>query len=67
VNPGAIKYYNGLIDGLVAKNMTPFVTLFHWDLPQTLQDEYNGFLNKTIVYVVDAMSLIKNDNNIFLH
>jgi myrosinase len=49
VNPGAIKYYNGLIDGLVAKNMTPFVTLFHWDLPQTLQDEYNGFLNKTIV------------------
>lgn len=27
----------------------PFVTLFHWDLPQTLEDEYGGFLSSRIV------------------
>ncbi|XP_016646998.1 PREDICTED: beta-glucosidase 12-like [Prunus mume] len=29
--------------------LTPFVTLFHWDLPQTLEDEYGGFLSPHIV------------------
>lgn len=27
----------------------PFVTIFHWDVPQTLEDEYGGFLNRRIV------------------
>ncbi|KAJ4876808.1 Myrosinase 1 [Raphanus sativus] len=49
VNKGGLEYYHKLIDGLIAKNVTPFVTLFHWDLPQTLQDEYEGFLNRTII------------------
>nr|VDD28825.1 unnamed protein product [Brassica oleracea] len=49
VNKGGIEYYHKLLDGLIAKNITPFVTLFHWDLPQTLQDEYEGFLNRTVI------------------
>ena len=27
----------------------PFVTLFHWDTPQALEDEYGGFLSQMIV------------------
>ncbi|KAG7551947.1 Glycoside hydrolase family 1 [Arabidopsis thaliana x Arabidopsis arenosa] len=49
VNEGGVKYYNRLIDNMIERNITPFVTLFHWDLPQTLQDEYNGFLNRSII------------------
>ena len=57
VNKGGIEYYHKLLDGLIAKNITPFVTLYHWDLPQTLQDEYEGFLNRTVMYVICAAFL----------
>ncbi|KAL0792418.1 hypothetical protein Bca101_063795 [Brassica carinata] len=49
VNQGGLDYYHQLIDALLEKNITPFVTLFHWDLPQTLQDEYEGFLDRQII------------------
>ncbi|KAK7827233.1 raucaffricine-o-beta-d-glucosidase [Quercus suber] len=33
----------------VLPSIHPFITLFHWDLPQALEDEYGGFLSPHIV------------------
>ncbi|CAI8616317.1 unnamed protein product [Vicia faba] len=49
VNREGINYYNNLIDELLANGLQPYVTIFHWDVPQALEDEYGGFLSRHIV------------------
>ena len=38
VNPLGLDFYDRLIDALLARGITPWITLFHWDLPQGLED-----------------------------
>jgi beta-glucosidase len=38
LNPLGLDYYERVVDALLAANIRPFVTLYHWDLPQALQD-----------------------------
>jgi beta-glucosidase len=38
VNPKGIDFYHRLLDALLANGIEPWVTMFHWDLPQALED-----------------------------
>ncbi|KAB5533685.1 hypothetical protein DKX38_016771 [Salix brachista] len=49
VNPYGIQFYNNVINETIKRGLEPFVTIFHWDSPQALEDKYEGFLNGQIV------------------
>ncbi|XP_020244353.1 beta-glucosidase 6 [Asparagus officinalis] len=61
VNQAGIDHYNKLINALLAKGIEPYVTLYHWDHPQSLQDRYNGWAHRQIIkdYSVYAETCFK--------
>lgn len=48
-----IAFYDRLIDGLLEAGITPFVTLYHWDLPQALQDKGGWYSRETARRLAD--------------
>jgi beta-glucosidase len=45
VNPLGLDFYSRLVDSLLEKNIKPWLTLYHWDLPQALEDT-GGWTNR---------------------
>jgi beta-glucosidase len=48
VNNAGLDFYRRLADGLLERNITPLLTLYHWDLPQALQND-GGWTNRDTV------------------
>src|SRR5687767_10704509 len=48
VEPRGLDFYDRLIDTILDNGITPWVTLFHWDMPQALEDK-NGWINRETV------------------
>ena len=48
INPPGLDFYDRLIDALLARGVKPWVTLFHWDLPQALEDKGGWTSRETV-------------------
>lgn len=61
INQAGIDHYNNLINALLANGIEPYVTIYHWDLPQSLEDRYTGWLNPQSIkdYAIYAETCFK--------
>jgi beta-glucosidase len=58
VNEKGLAFYDRLIDGMLERGLRPFATLYHWDLPSTLQDR-GGWMNRDIAsWFADYAALV---------
>ena len=57
VNPLGFKFYDELVDALIANGIRPLITLYHWDLPSALQMK-GGWLNRDIVAAFERYARI---------
>ncbi|MBC7327645.1 beta-glucosidase [bacterium] len=57
-NPLGMEFYDRLVDALLKAGITPFITLYHWDLPQALQDEGGWAVRDTAYYFAEYASIV---------
>ncbi len=58
VESKGLDFYERLVDGLLERNIDPWVTLYHWDLPQALQDQ-GGWVSRDVVeHFVDYTRIV---------
>jgi len=57
LNKKGIAWYNVFIDHLLKEGITPWVTLYHWDLPQALQDK-GGWASRDIVHRMEEYAYV---------
>ena len=58
INPDGLSFYDRLIDGMLARGLSPFATLYHWDLPSRLADKQGWRHRDTAHYFADYTDII---------
>ncbi|XP_021718408.1 beta-glucosidase 6-like isoform X2 [Chenopodium quinoa] len=49
INQAGVDHYNNLINALLTNGIQPYVTMYHWDTPQALEDAYKSWLSPQII------------------
>ncbi|WEG72532.1 glycoside hydrolase family 1 protein [Vagococcus intermedius] len=62
INQKGLDFYSNLIDELLRYGIEPMVTIYHWDLPQNLQDLYGGWESREIIKDFTDYAKILFDN-----
>ena len=57
-NPAGLAHYGRLVDTLLERGITPMVTLYHWDLPQALQDKGGWAARDTAELFADYAGIV---------
>ena len=60
INPAGLDYYSRLVDALLEADIQPYLTLYHWDLPEALQLQ-GGWLNRDIADWFTDYSVVMAD------
>ena len=58
VNQAGLDFYDGLVDALLANGIEPFVTLYHWDLPQVLEDRGGWPARETVEAFAEYVEVV---------
>ncbi len=58
VNPRGLDFYRRLVDELLAHDITPVATLYHWDLPQALQDRGGWYARDCASWFADYAAVV---------
>ncbi|MFC8866628.1 GH1 family beta-glucosidase [Streptomyces sp. NPDC057148] len=58
VNAAGLDFYDRLVDALLDAGITPNITLYHWDLPQALQDRGGWTVRDTAQHLADYASVV---------
>ncbi|MDT9001566.1 GH1 family beta-glucosidase [Paucibacter sp. APW11] len=59
-NPEGLAFYSRLVDGMLKRGLQPWATLYHWDLPQALQ-ERGGWLNRSTIGAFSDFARVMGD------
>ncbi|KAG6598631.1 Beta-glucosidase 40, partial [Cucurbita argyrosperma subsp. sororia] len=60
INEAGVDHYDNFINALLANGIEPYVTLYHWDLPQALEDKYNGWLSPQIITLTRLFEIVEH-------
>jgi beta-glucosidase len=57
-NEEGLQFYSDLVDGMLARGLEPWITLYHWDLPQYLQDAGGWTERDTVAAFVEYADVV---------